>query len=158
MTTTTSARTASTAPTAPASTAAGCTSAQRGARSLHRAPAVRLRRPVHVPLVETAVDARPVVRTTRLTRRGRLVVLVALVGLLLAAFSFGRADAPRAATETEAAPAVVQTTVQPGDSLWSVARRVAPQSDPREVVEQLRRLNDLSGSGLQAGQQLLLPV
>ncbi len=48
--------------------------------------------------------------------------------------------------------------MQPGDSLWSVAQRIAPQNDPREVIAQIRRLNDLEGSELQVGQQLLLPT
>lgn len=96
-------------------------------------------------------------RTTHLTRRGRLVIVLALAALLFAAFSLGRTGT-QAATSTEAAPAVVHTVVQPGESLWAVAVRIAPESDPREVIDQIRRMNDLPGSGLQAGQQLLLPV
>ena len=51
-----------------------------------------------------------------------------------------------------------QTTVQPGDTLWSVAQRIAPDNDPREVVAQIRRINHLHTSALQAGQLLLLPT
>ena len=51
-----------------------------------------------------------------------------------------------------------QTTVLPGDTLWAVARRLAPEHDPREVVDQIRELNDLTSTELQAGQQLLLPA
>ena len=99
-------------------------------------------------------------RTTHLTVRGRLVVLLTLVALLLAAFSVGRA-ASGAATSPAAVPpppAAVPMTVQPGDTLWEVARRVAPQADPREVVQVLQRANDLQGPALRVGQQLLLPV
>ena len=32
-------------------------------------------------------------------------------------------------------PHVRAVVVQPGDSLWSVAHRLAPQTDPREVVD-----------------------
>lgn len=94
-----------------------------------------------------------------LTRRGRALVLMALVAVLFGAFSLGRANTQAASTADAgaAAPSVTQITVQPGESLWAVARRIAPENDPREVVAQIRRLNDLTGSDLQAGQQLLLP-
>ena len=93
-----------------------------------------------------------------LTRRGRTLVLLALVAVLFAAFSLGRANSQAAPTAGEAPVSVEQITVQPGESLWAVARRIAPQNDPREVIGQIRRLNGLQDSQLQAGQQLLLPV
>ena len=95
-----------------------------------------------------------------LTRRGRVLAVLVFAAVLLGAFSLGRTASEAAGPATSAAPAVEveHTTVQPGDSLWSVARRVAPDNDPREVVEQIRRLNDLSGADIQVGQQLLLPV
>lgn len=92
----------------------------------------------------------------RLTRRGRAALLLILVGLLLAAFSLGRVGS-QAATPLPARPALQQTTVHTGESLWSVARRIAPTADPRDVVVQLRRLNHLDSSGVQVGQQLVLP-
>jgi hypothetical protein len=94
---------------------------------------------------------------TRLTRRGRLVLLVLAVGLVLAAISLGRAGS-QAATATETGPALQQTTVQQGETLWTVAQRIAPNNDPRDVVAQIRRVNHLHSSSLQVGQQLLLPV
>jgi LysM repeat protein len=95
----------------------------------------------------------------RLTRRGRAVLVLLLVGLLLAAFSLGH-DAPQAADVVSEGtrPAPAQTTVQPGESLWSVAQRIAPDHDPRDVIAQIRRLNDLESSQLQVGQHLLLPT
>ena len=93
-----------------------------------------------------------------LTRRGRLLILLALVGVLFAAFSLGRANSQATPTAGEAPVSVEQITVQPGESLWAVARRIAPDNDPREVIGQIRRLNRLQDSQLQAGQQLLLPA
>jgi LysM repeat protein len=47
--------------------------------------------------------------------------------------------------------------VDSGDTLWSIARRVAPGRDPRPVVDGLIEANNLRG-GLQAGQELSIPV
>ncbi len=97
-----------------------------------------------------------------LTRRGRTLVLLALVAVLFAAFSLGRANTQAASAAAPvppaAAPVFDQVTVQPGESLWSVARRVAPDHDPRELVAQIRRINDLASADLLVGQQLLLPT
>ena len=106
----------------------------------------------------TATSGGAAPRRTRLTRRGRMVVVLGAAGLLLAAFSLGRVESQAAVPgDGPARPALEQTVVMPGDTLWSIAREVAPHNDPREVVAQIRELNDLSG-GLVAGQQLLLPV
>lgn len=106
----------------------------------------------------TTCTAVPADRTgIRLTARGRLVVVAVLAMLLFAAFSLGRTAAEGS---TEAAPGarVEQATVQPGETLWGLAERLAPGQDPRPVVDQIRRVNDLDSAELQAGQQLLLPV
>jgi hypothetical protein len=98
----------------------------------------------------------------RLTRRGRVVVLVALLALLLVAFVLGRAGSSEAATHRPGQQAPVtaygQTTVHEGESLWAVAKRVAPSQDPRAVVLKIRELNHLSSAAVAVGQQLLLPA
>lgn len=94
----------------------------------------------------------------RLTRRGRLLVVLLLAGLLLAAFSLGRAGSSQAASTVSPATPVVSTTVHVGETLWAVAQRVSPGSDPREVVALLRRLNHLGSVSLQVGQQLVVPA
>ena len=96
-------------------------------------------------------------RSARLTRRGRLVLLLALVALVLAAFTLGRSASSQAATSTSAATPYAQTTVHVGESLWAVAKRVAPGHDPRAVVQEIRELNHLQSASVRAGQQLLLP-
>jgi LysM repeat protein len=93
----------------------------------------------------------------RLTRRGRVVVLLALLALALVAFTLGRVGSSQAATEPSVTTPYSSTTVHAGETLWTVAKRIAPGHDPRDVVEQLRSLNHLAGSTLQSGQQLLLP-
>jgi Tfp pilus assembly protein FimV len=51
----------------------------------------------------------------------------------------------------------VHYVVRPGDTLWSIARQVAPGRDPRPVVDALVKANHLHGD-LQAGQELSVPV
>ena len=94
--------------------------------------------------------------TLRLTRRGRVVVVSVLATLLFVAFLAGRSGAD-ASTSTARPTPYTQTTVQPGETLWAVAKRVAPQHDPRALVDEIRELNHLSSASLQVGQQLLLP-
>jgi hypothetical protein len=102
--------------------------------------------------------ARPVVAArpshVRLTRRGRVLLLLTLVTLLLVAFSLGRTSADAG----HGAPASRSTTVvQPGETLWSIARRVAPGADARVTVDRLSHLNDLGARPIVAGQRLVLP-
>jgi len=91
----------------------------------------------------------------RLTARGRLAMLLLISVLLLVAFSLGRVTTS-AATSAPAAPPA-HAVVGPGDTLWSIALRVAPANDPRDTVQQLVRLNHLRGVAVQVGQQLALP-
>jgi hypothetical protein len=100
------------------------------------------------------VTPAPATAPLRLTRRGMLALVFAtvLTGLVLLAVAW--ASAPGGAgAHTGAAGSVM---VQPGDTLWSIAQRTAPQRDPRQVVDQLRRLNHLNSVALTPGQTLKL--
>jgi Tfp pilus assembly protein FimV len=93
-------------------------------------------------------------RPARLTRRGRaVVVLLALALLVLAGFTLGRVSS-QAAAPSRPLPTV---TVHAGETLWDIAGRVAPHADRRALVLQIEQLNHLAGGGLVAGQQLRLP-
>src|SRR5688500_8098364 len=79
----------------------------------------------------------------RLTVRGRRVLaafaaLPAVVAISIAVISGGSALASRDAGAP--ADAFTTITVSTGDSLWSIAETVAPQSDPRDVVDAIVRL------------------
>ncbi|MGY5882675.1 LysM peptidoglycan-binding domain-containing protein [Modestobacter lacusdianchii] len=47
--------------------------------------------------------------------------------------------------------------VQSGDTLWSIAREVAPEEDPRAVVDAIVELNGLDSVDLLPGAELELP-
>jgi Tfp pilus assembly protein FimV len=84
--------------------------------------------------------------------RARLLAIVAIVAaVLLVVPGLAKGDGPE-----RPAPRV-HYVVQPGDTLWSIARRVAPGRDPRPVVDGMVEANDLHG-GLQAGQELVVAV
>jgi hypothetical protein len=96
----------------------------------------------------------------RLTRRGRVVVAVA-VALLLAALSLVIAASAQA-TNHPVAPHgaqqnLAQVTVRPGQSLWSVAENADPSADTRAVIQQIVELNALSGDVVFAGERLWVP-
>jgi LysM repeat protein len=100
---------------------------------------------------------RPAGGGLRLTRRGRLLAAAAM--LLIAVLTL-IGVASRVGPLTDASPvpasAPAQVVVAPGETLWSIAERVAPQGDPRTVVTQLRKLNNLPTADVHPGQTLLL--
>ena len=53
--------------------------------------------------------------------------------------------------------ALVDVTVGPGDSLWSIAAESAPDSDPRAVIEEIRELNGITSDVLPIGVVLRVP-
>lgn len=93
--------------------------------------------------------------TVRLTRRGRVVVLglCLLLAVLVAALAASASRAAQPADPREPAVAVVR----PGDTLWSVAARHVPSDDPYGMIEEIRRLNGLTGHTIHPGQELILP-
>lgn len=99
----------------------------------------------------------------RLTRRGRRVVVAAVVAGLLclsgavvlattgdAGASVGQAPVP--------APAARVHVLAPGQTLWDVALRYFPRVDPRQTVARLEEVNHLDGALVPAGRLLRLPV
>ena len=90
----------------------------------------------------------------RLTRRGVVVVTAAVLALGVALIWLARLSAVEPAAAVRAPHAV---TVAPGDTLWSIALRVAPNADPRAEVAALERRNDLTSVDLVPGQVLRVP-
>lgn len=108
---------------------------------------------VRPPAPRPAAPARPA--PIRLTRRGRIVVVLFLAAVLVVAGWFaGRAVADAATTGSPAAPSVV---ARPGDTLWSIAVRARPDADPRVTVGRIIDANGLATPVVQPGQRLILP-
>ena len=47
--------------------------------------------------------------------------------------------------------------VHAGETLWDIAEHAYPGDDPREAVFRIRVANDLPGSTIVAGEELVLP-
>jgi hypothetical protein len=64
------------------------------------------------------------------------------------------------ASSVSVSPTVPSTTkvvrVMPGENLWELAGRVAPESDASAVVERIEELNTIEGA-VQPGQPLTVP-
>lgn len=94
-------------------------------------------------------------------RRRRLVALLVIVGVvLLARATFAwlgggplTASEPASPSPQDAGATYV---VQPGDTLWTLARRVQPQGDVRGLVNQLAA--ERQGAPLSAGERIALPA
>ena len=110
-----------------------------------------------------AVGERPV-RTPgtpphpRLTRRGRMAV-AGVSALLIGALSVGLATAAQATRAGSASPGryLAKVAVLPGQSLWSLAEAYDPDADTRQVVQQIRQLNSMTGDQVRAGEVLWVP-
>jgi len=100
---------------------------------------------------------RPAQPRLRLSRRGRavLVLLWIAAAAVVLTVAINRVQTLTSSTPVPAS-APAQVTVAPGETLWSIAERVAPASDPRDVVAEIRRLNGMGTGELRAGQVLLL--
>lgn len=97
----------------------------------------------------------------RLTARGRrlLTAIAALPAVLALGFAVISGGSAIASLDAGApADSFVTVTVSTGDTLWSIAEDVAPQADPRDVVDAIVRLNALDGASIAAGQSLAIPA
>lgn len=93
----------------------------------------------------------------RLTRRGRAVLLIAALALLLlTAFALGSV-AVGSESPGQAAPTEI-VMVGTGDTLWGIASDLNVDGDIRSTMREIERLNALDSVALSAGQKLRVPV
>jgi hypothetical protein len=97
----------------------------------------------------------------RLTRRGR-VVFTSLAALPLVVWALvavlGSGDAAADGGSVLPATSFEYVTIGQGDSLWAIAESIAPDGDPRVLVDEIIRLNGLADAVVEPGQRLALPV
>jgi hypothetical protein len=100
---------------------------------------------------------RPVTGRVRLTRRARRLAVVLALALGVALGSWLGPLVAGSGADDLRLTGVSTVTVEPGDTLWSVASSVAGDRDVRMVVDEIQQLNHLDGTELQVGQTLQLP-
>jgi hypothetical protein len=95
-------------------------------------------------------------------RRRRLAVALLVLGVVVVAARAGVAlggsplapeRRPTSSFPESAGAATV--VVEPGDTLWSIATRIAPSGDPRPLVDELADAR--GGAPLQPGERIRLP-
>ena len=119
-------------------------------------PASDAVRPAARPAPRAVVRPEPRAEVV-LTRRGRFVVFVAALLLVLGAALFLGATsvATNDAGTDQPTEAVM---VGEGDTLWAIASDLAPDGEVREMVATIKELNALDSAMLVAGQTLYVPV
>jgi nucleoid-associated protein YgaU len=111
--------------------------------------------------VRPPAAARPVAAVRsgqlRITRRGRVMVVLLFLGALLAVLTaFG---AHSAATREPGTPLHTRTVVvERGDTLWGIAASAARPGQVREMVHEIEELNAMTGPGLTVGQKVAVPT
>ena len=94
-----------------------------------------------------------------LNRRGRLARTFVVLSLAIVLGSVVSAKAG-AGTDTapQAAGSFITVTVAPGDTVWSLANRLAGSGDVRSLVSEIISVNSLASVDLTAGQKLRIPL
>ena len=87
--------------------------------------------------LERSVAAAVRSRRVAARRRRRMFVVAALCGLVMAAGHAGIALGGSSLAAPERPPQVVTHIVERGDTMWSIAGEIAPDRDPRSVVDAL---------------------
>ena len=87
-------------------------------------------------------------------RRRRVTITVATVLVTLALLG----PVSRAVAGPTMEPAAGRSyVVRSGDTLWSIAGRVAPATDPRVTVQKILEVNRVDPGAIAPGQVLLVP-
>ena len=95
----------------------------------------------------------------RLTRRGRLARTLLVLSLAVVRASVFGLNAGAGTTDSVGSPtSFIEVTVAPGDTLWSLASRIAEGGDVRALVDEIASVNALATADLQAGQKVRIPL
>jgi Tfp pilus assembly protein FimV len=97
-------------------------------------------------------------RTYVRRRRTVAVVATALVAVLMSPLAAGavRRGEPSAPAAQQVPEKLV--VVRSGDTLWSIAQRVRPGDDPRQVAAEIAAANGAQPGALTVGASLVVPL
>ena len=98
-------------------------------------------------------------RTYVRRRRAAAAIAIAVVAVLLSPLAAGAVRHGASVSPSPGAPsAQAVVVVRPGDTLWSIARRVRPEADPRASVASIMEVNAVDPGSLAPGQALIVPL
>lgn len=105
-----------------------------------------------VPRMHLASSERRVHPTAQTFRRRRMTVATGILFAVASVFWATTAIASDPAGDSASVPRTV--VAQPGDTIWGIARQIAPTGDISELVDALILAN---GSRIEVGQTIRIP-
>ncbi len=94
----------------------------------------------------------------RLTRRGRIVFTsLGLVPAVVAGIVIGALAPSAAGDNTQTSVEMEYVTMYAGQTLWSLAETIAPNEDPRDVINEILDLNGINETEVTVGTRLAVP-
>ena len=94
----------------------------------------------------------------RLNRRGRLARTLLVLSISVTLGSVFGAQSGASTSTPDSASSYVTVTVAPGESLWSLASRLADGSDVRAFIDEIVSVNSLGSGDITAGQKIRIPL
>jgi len=97
--------------------------------------------------------------TVTLNRRGRLARTFVVLSLAIVLGSVVSAKAGAGTdSASQQAGSFITVTVAPGDTVWSLANRLAAGGDVRSLVSEIISVNSLASVDVATGQKLRIPL
>lgn len=94
-------------------------------------------------------------RSFKLSRRGKQIRTAILLALIITGANAFLSNAQ--ASNSNSNVSFQYVTVHSGETLWQIAEKYAPNSDPREFIADIVSLNQLKTSVVNPGQRIALP-
>jgi LysM repeat protein len=93
-----------------------------------------------------------------LNRRGRLARTLLVLSISVTLGSVFGAQSGASTSAATSPTTFVTVTVAPGESLWSLASRLADGNDVRGLVDEIVSVNSLDSGDITAGQKIRVPL
>ena len=95
--------------------------------------------------------------STSFTPAARKFMRSAVIVAIASVSFFGFVNGANASGSFGANASFEYVTVSAGETLWSMADRLAPNSDPRDWIQEVVNLNGLTSADLTPGQRIAIP-
>ncbi|MCX7709643.1 MAG: LysM peptidoglycan-binding domain-containing protein [Clostridia bacterium] len=87
-----------------------------------------------------------------LKNKGRFAAIISILSVLSVLILF------TSTVYSYRTPQYLSVNVKQGDTLWSLANKYGTSSDTREIVYNIKKINKLATSEIQAGSEILIPM